>query len=79
MTSRDPSILGMTKHRLHNNLNVSCHRLVTSDLAFFVESLRSLHGMKDIGKVLDDVWKTVNELRSAKNSPATGRKASLQK
>ncbi|XP_031550116.1 vacuolar protein sorting-associated protein 54-like [Actinia tenebrosa] len=55
------------------------HGLVTSDLAFFIESLRSLHGMRDIGKVLDDVWKAVNELRNAKNSPATGRKASLQK
>jgi hypothetical protein len=35
--------------------------------------------MRDIGKVLDDLWKTVNEIRNARNSPATGQKTNLQK
>ncbi|KAK3733355.1 hypothetical protein QZH41_013684 [Actinostola sp. cb2023] len=53
--------------------------LVTSDLAFFTESLHSLRGMRDIARGLDDVWRTVNELRTAKDSPSTVRKTVQQR
>ena len=39
---------------------VSHFRLVTSDLAFFKESLKNLIGLGDIGKSLDDLWRNVN-------------------
>ncbi|KXJ22313.1 Vacuolar protein sorting-associated protein 54 [Exaiptasia diaphana] len=55
------------------------HGLVTSDLAFLIESVRSLHGLRDISKVLEDLWRTVNDLKAARNSPSTTRKKSQQK
>lgn len=55
------------------------HGLVTSDLAFFKESLKNLNGMGDISKSLDDLWRTVNELRINRASPPTGRKNILQR
>ena len=53
---------------------VSYFRLVTSDLAFFKESLKNLIGLGDIGKSLDDLWRNVNELKMNRVSPSTGRK-----
>lgn len=55
------------------------HGLVTSDLAFFKESLKNLNGMGDINRSLDDLWRTVNELRANRVSPVTGRKNVLQR
>lgn len=55
------------------------HGLVTSDLAFFKESLKNLNGMGDIKRSLDDLWRTVNELRANRVSPVTGRKNVLQR
>lgn len=55
------------------------HGLVTSDLAFFKESLKNLMGLGDIGKSLDDLWRNVNELKMNRGSPSTGRKNLLQR
>ncbi|XP_022787405.1 vacuolar protein sorting-associated protein 54-like isoform X2 [Stylophora pistillata] len=55
------------------------HGLVTSDLAFFKESLKNLNGMGEINRSLDDLWRTVNELRANRVSPVTGRKNVLQR
>ncbi|KAJ7371032.1 Vacuolar protein sorting-associated protein 54 [Desmophyllum pertusum] len=55
------------------------HGLVTSDLAFFKESLKNLSGLGDIGRSLDDLWRTVNELKINRGSPSTGRKNILQR
>lgn len=54
-------------------------RLVTSDLAFFKESLKNLGGLGDIGKSLDDLWRKVNEVKMNRGSPSTGRKPILQR
>lgn len=53
--------------------------LVTSDLAFFKESLKNLNGMGDVNRSLEDLWRTVNELRASRASPATGRKIVSQR
>ncbi|XP_068729722.1 vacuolar protein sorting-associated protein 54-like [Montipora capricornis] len=55
------------------------HGLVTSDLAFFKESLKNLGGLGDIGKSLDDLWRKVNEVKMTRGSPSTGRKPILQR
>lgn len=55
------------------------HGLVTSDLAFFKESLKNLNGMRDVNRSLEDLWRTVNELRASRASPATGRKIVSQR
>ena len=61
-------------------LELCCYfRLVTSDLAFFKESLKNLSGLGDISKSLDDLWRTVNELRMNRGSPSTGKKNILQR
>lgn len=54
-------------------------RLVTSDLAFFKESLKNLNGIGDVSRSLDDLWRKVNELRMNRGSPSTGRKNVLQR
>ena len=59
----------------HAPLSHSVHSLVTSDLAFFKESLKSLNACHDLDRNLDDLWKIVNELRSNRGSPSAGRKA----
>ncbi|XP_048586401.1 vacuolar protein sorting-associated protein 54 [Nematostella vectensis] len=52
------------------------HGLVTSDLAFFAESLRTLDGLVDVDKGLQDVWRLVNEIRNNRGSPGVARKSS---
>ena len=54
-------------------------RLVTSDLAFFKESLKSLSGIGDINKSLEDLWRRVNALKVNRGSPSTGRKITSQR
>ena len=53
--------------------------LVTSDLAFFKESLKSLSGIGDINKSLEDLWRRVNALKVNRGSPSTGRKTTSQR
>ncbi|KAK2560887.1 Vacuolar protein sorting-associated protein 54 [Acropora cervicornis] len=55
------------------------HGLVTSDLAFFKESLKSLSGIGDINKSLEDLWRRVNALKVNRGSPSTGRKTTSQR
>ena len=54
-------------------------RLVTSDLAFFKASLKSLSGIGDISKSLEDLWRRVNALKVNRGSPSTGRKNTSQR
>ena len=54
-------------------------RLVTSDLAFFKESLKSLSGTGDVNKSLEDLWRRVNALKMNRGSPSTGRKNTSQR
>ena len=41
-------------------------RLVTSDMAFFAESVKSCPGMSDLGRAFDEIWTTVREIRKRK-------------
>ena len=76
---RSPLISSYRKRTAWHHIIIRNCRLVTSDLAFFKESLKNLNGIGDVGRSLDDLWRKVNELRMNRGSPSTGRKNVLQR